>query len=488
MKSPDRVGPATVTSPAPENDWLDRPDPITRRALLKAMAGAAGAVALGSIAAACGGTAATPSAPASGAASAAAATPSPTKSGPVKLVLMTDPNEFKTEELNPFLAAHPNIKVEFIKNDLARFQAMVAAGNPPDVFRVQAAGIPQYIARKLLLDLQPYFEASKLLPPADLAPANDSYKWDGTKIGQGHLYGMVKDWSPDYTIFAYTKAFADAGVTVPGDGEPLTYQAVYELGKKVNKKNGNKRVYWGFAHSNAYDWIDRTAMNMLAEKDQSLYAADFTSINLTANPDAKSVFEFLFRLAKEGLDQNPADPSPAWVGADFTNGLVAMVQYGYWFSAMAESEKTKGKVVMLPAPTWAGVRRDPTMTATGWVISSHTKEPDAAWELFQWYMGDEPAKTRAASGWGVPGLISLYGQMPRVGPFQTQVQKVLEGELDHSRFVLQYNPYLSEQAAAAAYKKHIETALKGQIGFDEMLSRIESDVNQAIQDGKERIG
>jgi multiple sugar transport system substrate-binding protein len=155
---------------------------------------------------------------------------------------------------------------------------------------------------------------------------------------------------------------------------------------------------------------------------------------------------------------------------------------------MAESDKTKGKVVMLPAPTWAGVRRDPTMTATGWVVSSHTKEPDAAWELFQWYMGDEPAKTRATSGWGVPGLISLYGRMPRVGPFQTQVQKVLEGELDHSRFVLQYNPYLSEQAAAAAYKKHIETALKGQIGFDEMLSRIESDVNQAIQDGKERIG
>src|SRR6266540_810673 len=488
MKSSETVGWVARQGPVAKNDWLDRPDPITRRALLKAIAGAAGAVALGSIAAACGGAAVTPTTPpGSAAGSAAAAQPSPTRS-PVKLVLMTDPNEFKQEELKPFLDTHPNIKVEFIKNDLARFQAMVAAGNPPDVFRVQAAGIPQLIARKLLLDLQTYFDASKLLKPADLAPANDSYKWDGTKIGQGHLYGMVKDWSPDYTIFAYTKAFSDAGVAVPSDAEPLTYQAVYELGKQVNKMTGNKRVYWGFAHSNAYDWIDRTAMNMLAEKDQSLYAPDFTSINLTGNPEARSVFEFLFRLAKEGLDQNPADPSPAWVGADFTNGLVAMVQYGYWFSAMAESDKTKGKVVMLPAPTWAGVRRDPTMTATGWVISSHTKEPDAAWELFEWYMGGPPAEARAGSGWGVPGLVSLYGRMPRQAPFQQQVQKVLEGELENSSFVLQYNPYLSEQAAAAAYKKHIETALKGQIGFDEMLSRIENDVNQAIQEGKDRIG
>src|SRR5207249_12277781 len=93
-------------------------------------------------------------------------------------------------------------------------------------------------------------------------------------------------------------------------------------------------------------------------------------------------------------------------------GQVAMLQYGYWFSAMAESDITKGKTVFLPAPTWSGVRRDPTMTATGWVVSAQTKDPDAAWAVFEQYMGGKPALDRAKSGWGVPGLKSLYKEMP----------------------------------------------------------------------------
>src|SRR5438094_10265186 len=109
---------------------------------------------------------------------------------------------------------------------------------------------------------------------------------------------------------------------------------------------------------------------------------------------------------------------------------------------MAESDKTKGKTVMLPAPTWAGVRRDPTMTATGWVISSQTKDPDAAWAVFEQYMGGKPAQDRAKSGWGVPGLKSLYPQMPQQTDFQNQVHTVLQGELSKRDFILQFNRYM----------------------------------------------
>src|SRR5207247_1759208 len=110
----------------------------------------------------------------------------------------------------------------------------------------------------------------------DLAPANNFYKWDGKAIGTGDLYGMVKDWSPDFTLYAYTKAFDDAGVKVPSDTTPLTYDELRDVAKKVNKKDAGKRVYWGFVHSNNDGWIDRTAMNMLAEKNQTLYSADFS--------------------------------------------------------------------------------------------------------------------------------------------------------------------------------------------------------------------
>ena len=48
-----------------------------------------------------------------------------------------------------------------------------------------------------------------------------------------------------------------------------------------------------------------------------------------------------------------------------------MIQYGYWFSAMAESDVTKGQVVMLPSAIWEGGKvNDPTITGTGYVMAA----------------------------------------------------------------------------------------------------------------------
>src|SRR5213592_492772 len=441
----------------------------TRRQLLKGAGVLAAAAAAAPILAACQQTPTTP------------------KGGSGKVVVMTDPNEFNDNDRKTLEDA-TKLKIEIVASDLTRLYAMYAAGNPPDVFRVQAAGVPQYISRKMIKNLQPYFANSKLLKIDDLAPANNFYKWDGKQVGKGDLYGMVKDWSPDFTLYAYTKAFDDAGVKIPSDTTPLTYDELRDLARKVNKKSAGKRVYWGFVHSNNDQWIDRTAMNMLAEKNQSLYTDDFSKLVIAANPESNKVIRYLYDLAADGVNQTPIDPSPNWMGADFNNGQVAILQYGYWFSAMAESDITKGKTVFLPAPTWSGVRRDPTMTATGWVVSAQTKDPDAAWAVFEQYMGGKPALDRAQSGWGVPGLKSMYPLMPQETPFQKQVQKVLQAELKQSEFTLAFNPYIGEETFATSWKKHLEPALKGSISFDKFVANIEAGINTAIADGKRIAG
>src|SRR3989441_7615877 len=221
----------------------------------------------------------------------AACQTAPKTGGSGKVVVMTDPNEFNDDDRKTLETA-TKLKIEVVPSDLTTLYAMYAAGNPPDLFRVQAAGVPQYISRKMVKNLQPYFAASKVLKPDDLAPANNFYKWDGKQVGKGDLYGMVKDWSPDFTLYAYTKAFDEASVKIPSDTTPLTYDELRDLAKKVNKKSAGKRVYWGFVHSNNDQWIDRTAMNMLAEKGQTLYAADFSKLNISGNPEALKVIRY----------------------------------------------------------------------------------------------------------------------------------------------------------------------------------------------------
>ncbi|NJO85165.1 MAG: extracellular solute-binding protein, partial [Blastochloris sp.] len=117
---------------------------------------------------------------------------------------------------------------------------------------------------------------------------------------------------------------------------------------------------------------------------------------------------------------------------------------------MAESDVTKGHVMMLPAPTWTGKRLNPTITATGTVISNAGKNPDAAWRFFEWFNGGQVATDRFSSGWGVPSLVSKYELMPITNDFQKQVSGMLQQELQYSNVPLQFNPYIGSSVVPSS--------------------------------------
>jgi multiple sugar transport system substrate-binding protein len=404
-----------------------------------------------------------------------------------KVTVMWNEGELSKADIEFFEGRHPNIKIDFIADDPAKLAAMIASGSPPDMWRVQGPAIPSLLSRGLIRPLTTYFQQSDILRPGDLAPANNYYKSNGRQVGAGQIYGMVKDWSPDFNIFINRAVFRAANVPVPSAGERLTYTELKTIAAKLTRRRrGGRPVYRGFAHSSDLNWFDRTVMNMIAERGKALYANNFTRMNLTKNAEARKVFQFFFDMHKRRLDVNPLLPSSSWDGVDFTAGKIGMIQYGYWFGGMAESKVTKGKVVMLPAPTWGRVRRNPTITATGGVISSRTQNPDAAWEVFEFYMGGKPARDRAASGWGVPALKSMYDLIPNKTAFDKQRRRVLLNELALNTKPLQFNPYLSDVAVATTYKKHVEQALRGRVSFSEMLQRIEREVNGLIESGRRR--
>jgi len=469
---------------------------ISRRDFMKLAGTVAGGALLASCAQPTPAAAPPPAAVPTQAAPAATDAPAPTPvpptpkavTGHVVVMHKIKDGELSEQQKADFEAKNPGITLELVEVDLTRFFAMYAAGNPPDLVRVQAPSVPPYLARKMLYDLTPYFSASTLVRPDDLAPATNYYKAeDPLHVGSGKIYGMAKDWSPDFTLFAYKKAFADKGISLPDATKPLTYQQVYDLGKQLATFDGDRITMFGFDYPD--EWLDRIWMNILAETGDLLYSSDYTKINLSGNDKAKAILQYFFNHAKEKVGAvGSINPSPNWIGDDFDKGIVGLLMYGYWFSAMAETDVTKDQVLFLPAPTWTGVQRNPTMTATGMVMSGATKVPDAAWKVFEWYNGAEPALARAGSGWGVPALKSLYAKMPNTTAFQQQVQTVLQAELALGTSPLQFNPYMGETTVTTAWMQYLQQAIAGSLTFDQMLKNIETDVNAAIQDGKSAIG
>jgi multiple sugar transport system substrate-binding protein len=286
--------------------------------------------------------------------------------------------------------------------------------------------------------------------------------------------------------------FEQAGLPVPDDTEPLTYDAIYALAQDLTKREGDRILVWGYGGA-AVDWnIDGCVMSHLAETAGVtpnpyvgvLYNDIFNRVNITANEEAKRAFKYYFDMAAENLIANPLNPSSNWTGQDFADGKVAIVQEGYWFSAMAESDNTRGKVKPLPSPRWStqGKRLD-CPTVTGMVMWAGTQVPEAAWKVFEWYMGKEPAIERAKSGWGVPGLKSMYGLMPQETDFQKQSFKVLMDEIANADCESQWpvDPW-GGLWFLPIWNKHVEPALRKQATLDEALKNVEDEVNATLDE------
>jgi multiple sugar transport system substrate-binding protein len=429
---------------------------------------------------------------------AATAAPTPTMApasvsqGPVTATVMYIRAEWpKDEVLNQWSQAN-NVKISFVDYDLVHMIAMTAAGNPPDMYRCQAADVPYFLTLKMARDLTPYFQQVKDLAPDNLAPSNKSYWYSGLQPGFGQIYGMVKDWSPDLTLFLNKRIFQEAGVPVPGEDEVLTYEQLFDLAKKLTKRQGARTLIRGYGGS-GHDWWDRQVEAMLNTADQSMWPGDFGRLDWDG-AEARRVLSYWFDMLKANVMSNPLDPAPAWAGQNFVDNQLAICQYGYWFSGMVNGSKVQDETIMLSAPKWGPKHQDPTITATGDMIHSRTKVFDGVWKLYVWFHTGEPAVERAKSGWGVPALKSLYSYMPTENSFQKQVSKILQGELQIADVAIRYNPYIDQSENAAqnpilgTWYKNLEPALRGQMTLDQLIKSVEDAVNDAIQHGKVGVG
>src|SRR4051812_28367767 len=213
-------------------NYSDRARPagsMGRRRFLQGVLGGTGAAIVAQLLAACGGDTAvdTPTIGPAGATNVPAANAPAAGGASATLTLMMGEGEFSEDELKAFTDANPSIKIERVPADDAQLKTLLDAGTPPDLIRTDGFRLANLAQRGLLLDLTDYFNASALIKKDDLAPPSSYYQY------QGGIYGMPKDWSPDYSLFVSSTAFEQAAVPLPSTAKPLTYPELRELARKL---------------------------------------------------------------------------------------------------------------------------------------------------------------------------------------------------------------------------------------------------------------
>jgi multiple sugar transport system substrate-binding protein len=445
---------------------------LSRRRLLAGTAAAAGGVAAAPLLSGC---------------NAGTTTKSSSGGGTVTITVMFGVNDLPKATIADFEAKNPGIKISLLQNDPTRLNAMLASGNPPDITIGGAVGSANNNARGLAADLTPYLDKSQVLKKDDLQPVNDSFRWDGSKIGQGAYYGIVKDWSQDATLWYNTALFDQAKVPHLNGSQPTSYDELLAIAKKLTVKQGGKTKIFGLGLEWAWSLYAPMA-TMILQQGEQLYNEDLTEVDFTTAA-ARRAFSWYVDFARAGVGPTSLNPLPD--GSDqstFTAKRMAITQDGYWFGGNFVTDKTmSANLAMAPAPVIGDKRVSPCYTGQGAWIPAKAKHKDEAWKFMEYFMAGPPAEERAKSGWGLPALKSLLPKLPQTLPYQKQAYTVAENELQYAA-PLPDSPYVTTDAWNAALDKNLQRAIKNDQTVDAACTAITGEINKLLKQGKERIG
>lgn len=406
--------------------------------------------------------------------------------GVTELDVMIGAQDLSKEQIAEFEKANPDIKINLILWEQTRLNTMMAAGNPPDIAISGAVGSANVNARGLATDLTPYLSKSEVLKESDLLPVNDSFRWDGNESGKGPLYGIVKDWSQDASLWYNTALFDQAKVPYLSDTEATSYDDLLNIAKKLTVKKGNKTAVYGLGLEWAWSLYGPMA-SMVMQQGGQLFNDDRSKIDFTS-PEAQRAFQWYVDFGKSGV--GPTSLNPLADGSDFSTfaaSRMAITQDGYWFGGNFAGDDAMKTVRFAPAPVMGDTRVNPTYSGQGWWIPAKAKNKDEAWKLMEYYLAGPPAVARAESGWGIPALKSLMSKMPQDQPYQKQAYEVAMNELQHGA-PLPDSPYISVDLLQSTIDKYLQRAIKGELTVEEACAALTDDLNKALAQSKDQIG
>jgi multiple sugar transport system substrate-binding protein len=414
----------------------------------------------------------------------------PPTAAPAQLVWMSGDLEV-LEQLDPFYEENPEITVEIIEDEATRFRAMLAAGEPPDMWYTSGRQIPHSVKRGILLEIDAFIEADDVITEDNLLPVHSWMQYDGMKIGQGKTYGLIKDWSPDYSGWVDPLIFEEAGVPVPSEIESLKYSDLPAIAEQLVEREGDRTLRFGISGVPGYQ-LERVCQTAALEARTQLYDEYYSRITLTDNQAVMDALQMVYDMQKQRIMPSPLDPAGGWQAQLWSQGKFGILGWtGYWFSGLvrmwaAEDEAAQGlmeRCIMTPAFAWGSKPYNGSVGPTCTALTKKTKAPEAAWKLLKYYSGGLLAEERAKSGWGLPTLESLMPLLPDATPFDQRINAGIEEALKHADWIPQVNPYYNSDSFGEIFIAEVDRSLNGEQAFEDAVSNVQDQVNQLISEG-----
>jgi len=332
------------------------------------------------------------------------------KKQPVTIEFMGhgNPNEKKIFEqlIASFEKKYTHVKVKYTSVPPGEYgqklTTLVSSGKAPDVFYVGGSEFYRFAESGILMNLQAQLDQTELFNPDNVwKQALDRYRYDGSAVGTGDIYGLPKDVGP--WAFVYNKDLFDkAGIAYPSAkaGE-WTWDDMLEAAKNITADNdgdGKTDVFGVGAYNlesavwgNGGDFLDAATGTVTIDKPEFYEAMQFVAdLNLvhkvSPNQEAEQAMNAYTRFMNGQMGMFAMGP---WDQPAFWD-----LPFGWDIAAWPASPNT-GKTA-----TWLG--------SMGFAVSAKTKHVEEAFNLAAFLSLDEEGQRQNYQlGQAVPNLIDM---------------------------------------------------------------------------------
>jgi multiple sugar transport system substrate-binding protein len=296
---------------------------------------------------------------------------------------------------------------------LDKLTSLLAGGSPPDIAEIMPWDVPQYQAKRLLLNLSPLQKRDKY-DLSDFFPAGfDQYRWtaDGKPGGtSGDLYGVPRDF-PTRAIVYNVDAFKEVGAKVPAldwTDSNWSLNAFQDAALKVVKRgdgpNGVSRWAWT-GHEALQEW-----MPWVFNNGGEFVSPDGRESRFD-NPKTVEALQFVADLQhRHKISPTPQQrQTEGAMDEAFFNGRVAMMHFG---PAQLGRYRQTIKGFEWDMAVWPHTGPGAAVgSGSGWITLAGTRDPEASWLLIQHLLSPETQKMDAEAGSGVPARRSTMEQV-----------------------------------------------------------------------------
>lgn len=396
-------------------------------------------------------------------------------------------NEIKTAQtiVKNFMAANPKIKIEIERaggDYYGMLRTRFAGNNEPDIFLMDSGEITPFLKEGLLLNLENYIKKSDKLKESDLWSVNDSYRYNGEKLGSGDLYALVKDWTPDFMMIYNKNQFKEAGIPFPSETDPMSWDEFLNISKKLTIRNSDGTVK---RYGTSMDFVPyKHIFEYVAMTGGRMFTDDNKKFNYT-DPKVKQAFQYFVNLQKgpDAPAEYTSGSSASVSGERFTSGDVSIVWYGRWAYSAYNWDKVNFEVGIAPPPVpEKGMK--PYSATSGMIanaVSANTQYPDAAWRFVEYYE-TEGMKEVSKEGFNIPGNKTIATTLfKNEGNEKTKkVNNFFLNAAENYTHPVEYNPYISQTRFETILGKEISLVFEGKQDLNTALEKSAKDIDAAI--------